>query len=53
MTQSATMLGISAAIRAVEEEILFGHVKGSFTDVHRDKGGWLEAAHGSWTRLVR
>jgi DNA-binding NtrC family response regulator len=100
MTQSTTMVGVSAAIRAVEEEIqhaaasdakilitgasgvgkeivarliherssrgrgplvtincagfpdslleseLFGHVKGSFTDAYRDKGGWLETAHG-------
>src|SRR5918999_4754719 len=100
MKRSVTLVGVSAAIRAVEEEIhhaarcdakvlitgesgvgkeivarqihersnrnrgplvtincagfpdslleseLFGHVKGSFTDAHRDKRGWLEMAHG-------
>ena len=100
MKKTVTMVGVSAAIRAVEEEIhhaarcdakvlitgesgsgkeivarlihersgrsrgplvtincagfpdslleseLFGHVKGSFTDAHRDKRGWLETASG-------
>jgi DNA-binding NtrC family response regulator len=100
MKNSVSMIGISAAIRAVEEEMehaarsdakvlitgesgvgkeivarlihdrgsrrsaplitincagfpdslleseLFGHVKGSFTDAHRDKRGWLESADG-------
>jgi DNA-binding NtrC family response regulator len=100
MTTPIAMVGVSAAIRAVEEEIdyaarsgakvlitgesgtgkevvarlihsrgarrnapivalncaglpdtlleseLFGHVRGSFTDAHRDKIGWLQRAHG-------
>ena len=44
---SAKMIAINCA--GVPDSLLaselFGHVRGSFTDAHRDKQGWLEQAH--------
>jgi DNA-binding NtrC family response regulator len=30
---------------SIAESEMFGHMRGSFTDAHRDKIGWLEQAH--------
>ena len=44
---SANLVAINCA--GVPESLLaselFGHMRGSFTDAHRDKQGWLEQAH--------